>query len=279
MPGKPARAVDPAAFDAIAREYDAGFTNSRLGRMLRARVWHELERHFRPGQHILELACGTGSDALWLARQGIRVTASDGSAEMVQVAREKTRLAGMADRVQFRQLALQKVGEEQFPAGCRFDGLLSNFGGLNTLGDWRPLAGSLAPLLSSGSRIVLVVMGPFCPWEIGWHALHGEWTTAARRLRRNTTATLGRRTIPVWYPAARRLRRAFSPWFRHVKTESLGLWLPPSHLGPLVDRWPQMFVGLNHIERATARLTAGWGDHYILVLERSTQSPKRASRR
>ena len=48
--------------------------------MLRGRVWQTLERTFTPGQHILELACGTGEDALWLAQRGIQVTATDGSA-------------------------------------------------------------------------------------------------------------------------------------------------------------------------------------------------------
>jgi SAM-dependent methyltransferase len=269
MPGKPSHSVDPTAFDAVAHDYDAGFTNSRLGRMLRSRVWQELAEHFHPGQHILELACGTGSDALWMAQQGMRVTASDGSAEMVQVAQAKVDQAGMADRVQVEQIALQEVGPSHFSSSSHFEGVLSDFGGLNTINDWRSLAARLAPLLLADSRAVLVVMGPFCPWEIGWHLLHGEWATAVRRLRGGATADLGQMTIPVWYPSARRLRHDFRPWFHHIKTESLGLWLPPSHLGLLVDRWPTIFARLAQIEEATARLTAGWGDHYLLVLERT----------
>jgi ubiquinone/menaquinone biosynthesis C-methylase UbiE len=63
---------DSAAFDAIAEEYDATFTNSHLGRILRRRVWQILAANISEGQHILELACGTGEDAIWLARRNVR---------------------------------------------------------------------------------------------------------------------------------------------------------------------------------------------------------------
>jgi ubiquinone/menaquinone biosynthesis C-methylase UbiE len=80
--------VDPAAFDVFAPTYDVDFTQTRLGKMLRGRVWQVLERYFSPGDHVLELACGTGEDACWLAEWGIRVTATDGSAEMVETTRQ-----------------------------------------------------------------------------------------------------------------------------------------------------------------------------------------------
>jgi hypothetical protein len=50
--------------------------------------------------------------------------------------------------------------------------------------------------------------------------------------------------------------------------ESLGLWLPPTYLGHLVNRRPRLFGALNRLERVTAPLTSGWGDHYMLLLER-----------
>ncbi|HRQ40291.1 MAG TPA: class I SAM-dependent methyltransferase [Chloroflexota bacterium] len=280
--------MDPSAFDAFAPTYDADFTHTWLGQLLRQRVWRVLAQQFTAGRHLLELACGTGEDAVWLAQQGILVTATDGSAEMVRATAVKAEQAGVSERVTAVPLSLQDLVAGRNPYSVTrhpimdyrlritdyglpitdYDGVVSNFGGLNTIGEWRPLAESLAGLVKSGGKLVLVVMGPWCPWEVGWHLLHGEWGTAVRRFRSSAPAAIGKNTIPIWYPSARRLRQEFAPWFDHVHTESLGLWLPPSYLGHLVERWPRLFTRLNRWERRTARLTGGWGDHYVLVLER-----------
>lgn len=265
--------TEAAAFDAVADSYDATFTHTTLGRMLRARVWETLADTIAAGDDVLELACGTGEDAVWLAQQGVRVFATDGSGEMVRVAAAKAQQAGLVDRVSVGQFSLQDVVSgrlaSSLPPERRFDGVFSNFGGLNTIDDWHDLARGLGALVRMGGAAVLVVMGPLCPWEVGWHALHGEPRTATRRWRSPAAATIGGGTIPVWYPSARRMRRMFAPWFRPVRVESLGLWLPPSHLAHLVVRWPRVFAALDRFERATARATAGWGDHYIMVLERT----------
>ena len=87
-------AINPAVFDTFAETYDDDFTHSLLGRLLRPRVWDILAQHFTAGQHILELTCGTGEDAVWLARRGVHVTATDGSAEMVKKAKAKAEEQG-----------------------------------------------------------------------------------------------------------------------------------------------------------------------------------------
>lgn len=290
--------VNPTAFDAFAEAYDDDFTRSRLGQLLRPRVWHILARHFSPGQHVLELACGTGEDALWLAQQGIHVLATDGSAEMVRQAKAKAEEQGRG-RVEVKQVSLQEViegnsiksgvealaesslivsaeastpvaeiGGLRSPVPGRFDGVFSNFGGLNTIGEWRPLAEALAGLVKPGGKVILVPMGPLCPWEILWYLGHGQPQTALRRFRASAPAKIGDAVIPIWYPEAGRLRADFAPWFRHLSTESLGLWLPPSYLDYWVDRWPRLFGWLNQFEQKTARLSGGWGDHYVVVFER-----------
>lgn len=258
--------VAPTAFDAFAQSYDETFTHSSLGRLLRGRVWQQLGALFPAGSHILELACGTGADALWLAERGVRVTASDGSPEMAQLAMAKT---AASELVQVWECSLQAIARNHypFPAGP-YDGLLSNFGGLNTIVNWRELAESVAGLLRPGAIAVLVPMGPFCPWEIIWYGLHGQWRLALRRFRQPASANIAGTTIPIWYPSAGQLRQAFAPWFRHLSTHSLGLWLPPSYLEHLALSRPELCQRLNKIEQRTAWLTKGWGDHYILLLQK-----------
>ena len=109
MPGEVVNSthIDTHAFDAFAGDYDHDFTHSILGQLLRPRVWTKLAEHFRPGDHVLELTCGTGEDAVWLAKQGIRVTATDGSAAMVREAKAKAE--GVSDKVTAIQFSLQEV--------------------------------------------------------------------------------------------------------------------------------------------------------------------------
>ena len=55
------------AFDSLAAKYDDLFTRSVIGRAQRGAVWEALVDRFEPGAHILELNCGTGEDAVYLA--------------------------------------------------------------------------------------------------------------------------------------------------------------------------------------------------------------------
>jgi SAM-dependent methyltransferase len=257
-----------SAFDAFAADYDARFTHTALGQLLRRRVWRVLANYFQAGQKVLELACGTGEDAVWLARQGLTVTATDGSAEMIKATAVKAQQNNLTHRITTHHLSLNELSAHYALRTTHYDNAFSNFGGLNVLDDWRPLATALANLVRPGGHLVLVPMGPVCPWEIGWYGLHGEWKTAVRRFRQPATARIGDGLIPIWYPSARRLRQDFAPWFRCAHVGSLGLWLPPSYLAHWVARWPRLFATLDRLERATARLSGGWGDHYIMVLTR-----------
>jgi ubiquinone/menaquinone biosynthesis C-methylase UbiE len=75
------------AFDSVAPRYDELFTSTPVGRFQRMVIWKQAVKAFRPGSRVLELNCGTGQDAIFLARSGIVVTACDASPEMIKQAR------------------------------------------------------------------------------------------------------------------------------------------------------------------------------------------------
>ncbi|MBW5481743.1 SAM-dependent methyltransferase [Streptomyces bambusae] len=66
-----------------------------------------------PAGRALDLGCGEGADAVWLARRGWQVTGTDISAVALERAAEHAREAGVADRVQWERHDLG----ESFPAG------------------------------------------------------------------------------------------------------------------------------------------------------------------
>ena len=89
--------MNAAPFDATAHGYDQEFTLTQVGRMQRAvthRYLKELIQTKKP-KSVLELNCGTGEDALWLAQQDLLVTATDLSAEMVNATIDKVKGQGV----------------------------------------------------------------------------------------------------------------------------------------------------------------------------------------
>ncbi|RSS79329.1 bifunctional 2-polyprenyl-6-hydroxyphenol methylase/3-demethylubiquinol 3-O-methyltransferase UbiG [Streptomyces sp. WAC06614] len=97
---------------------EAEFWDARYGRS--DRIWSGnpnsvLVREVEglPAGRALDLGCGEGADAVWLARRGWRVTGTDISTVALARAAEHAAEAGLADRILFERHDLG----ESFPAG------------------------------------------------------------------------------------------------------------------------------------------------------------------
>lgn len=117
-----------------------------------------------PAGRALDLGCGEGGDAVWLAEQGWQVTAADISAVALERAAAHAASAGVADRIEWQQHVLG----ETFPAGT-FDLVTALY--LHGVGDrpreriLRPAAGAVAP----GGTLLVVSHAGFLP---GQHEQH-----------------------------------------------------------------------------------------------------------
>ena len=78
-------------FDEVATEYDREFTHTLIGKAQRYMVWKYLWKTLKnkQGLEILEINCGTGEDALKLAKMGHKVLATDLSNQMVRITQTK----------------------------------------------------------------------------------------------------------------------------------------------------------------------------------------------
>lgn len=262
------------AFDSLAATYDDLFTDTQIGRYLRTQVHRRLDLHFRSGTHVLELGCGTGEDALYLAKHGVHVTATDVSKGMLEIARAKMR-GNPLMRVEWLDLRSLTPPPNPLPVhreGEWFDGVFSNFGALNCLDYWRPLAGWLAEKVKPGGIVAFGVMSPLCLWEIGWHGLHLDFRTATRRWRQSTTFQPDETTQPVSvrYPTIRRLTHDLAPWFRRVHVQPVGLFLPPSDAFRAIEKRPRLLKLLTQLEQRFTRYgkLALLADHYWIEFER-----------
>src|SRR5262249_31530444 len=97
------------AFDHIGARYDVEFTNTELSLWFRHRVWERLGVLFKPGQRVIELGCGTGEDAIWLAKRGVQVLATDGSPAMIAETARKAKEQGLDSLIETRRLDFQEA--------------------------------------------------------------------------------------------------------------------------------------------------------------------------
>jgi ubiquinone/menaquinone biosynthesis C-methylase UbiE len=229
-----------APFDAIAARYDETFTASKIGCAQRASVWKELEKAFRAGDSVLEIGCGTGIDACFLAERGVTVVACDSSPQMLNLAIRRIKETGRGRLVRPHLLAAEDLASLQDRS---FDGAFSNFGALNCVGDLHQFARDLAILLKPGATALLCWMGPCCVWEIAWYLAKGNSAKAFRRLRRGgVTARLSESaSVLVHYPSIGRLGRIFMPEFRLVSFKGIGVSVPPSYMEYWANRFPRLF--------------------------------------
>ncbi|MFF3755021.1 FAD-dependent oxidoreductase [Streptomyces sp. NPDC002018] len=116
-----------------------------------------------PG-HALDLGCGEGADAVWLARQGWRVTGTDISGVALGRAADHAEAEGVADRIDWQR---HELGVS-FPEG-RFDLVSAHF--LHSYGDLprekilRTAASAVAP----GGVLLIVGHAGFASWEENPH--------------------------------------------------------------------------------------------------------------
>jgi ubiquinone/menaquinone biosynthesis C-methylase UbiE len=258
----------PAAFDSLAADYDSIFTFSAVGRAQRDVVWKQILSVFRSGGHILELNCGTGVDALFMVSAGLRVTACDASPRMIETARKRMADANARNSVKFLALASEEL--YKIPAENLFDGLFSNFAGLNCVRDLRAIARQAALRLRPGAPLLLCFLSRFCLWEILYFLLRGKPRDAFRRCGGTSSARLGDVSFPVFYPALSEVCRKFAPEFRLVSTIGVGITVPPSYLEPWIAPHPTLLRCMEQIDdfiRAFPGLRL-IGDHMLLHLEK-----------
>ena len=136
-----------------AANYDAGS---------RFEVEHHAEAlklaDVQEGQHVLDVACGTGRGTVGLA-QGVgpvgRVDALDLSESMLEQARIKMEKRGLSDRVHFRQ---GNASELPYPEAA-FDVLYNGYMfDLIPLDGFLPILREFARVLKPGGKLVLVNM-------------------------------------------------------------------------------------------------------------------------
>lgn len=267
--------IFPAPFDAVAARYDERFTASIIGRAQRSAVWKELAKAFHPGDRVLEIGCGTGVDACYLAERGVEVLACDSSSQMVEIAARRVRQCNLQARVRTHVIRAEDISLLHHES---FSGAFSNFGALNCVEDLRIVAKSIATLVRPGANVLLCWMGPCCLWEMLFYLGQRSGHKAFRRFQcKGITAKLADGAfVQVHYPSVETMVKTFVPEFRVKSVQGVGVAVPPSYLEPWARRNPRLVKVCERIDSWFGPWPGfrSLGDHLLVRLERKRDSRK-----
>jgi SAM-dependent methyltransferase len=126
----------------------------------------EIVAPLTPGA-VLDLGCGEGGDAMWLAEHGWQVVAVDISETALQRGAEDANARGVADRIEFRQHDLA----ESFPDGT-FDLVSAQFLHSKLPLDRTRILKRAAEAIRPGGCLLIVDHGGAPPWASKLHQDH-----------------------------------------------------------------------------------------------------------
>jgi 2-polyprenyl-3-methyl-5-hydroxy-6-metoxy-1,4-benzoquinol methylase len=143
---------------------NAAFWDQRMGEgndFVELLVWPATERllALRPGERVLDVACGNGLTSRRLALLGAEVVAFDFAEEMIAFARQRTEGLQYAEQITYHSLdatdesALLRLGVGTFDAALCSMALFD-------MAEIGPLMHALARLLRPGGRFVFSVIHP-----------------------------------------------------------------------------------------------------------------------
>jgi len=230
-------AVD-RAFSKQSYHYDEDDRANPILKDMREQVYAHVNRYLKPGCSILELNAGTGIDAMHFASSGYRVHATDISSGMIKQIRDKIQYSILQGRLTCQQLSYDQL-EQVTPE--KFDYVFSNFGGLNCIQDLSSVTRNLTTLLHPGAFVTFVIMPPVSIWELAW-ILKGNPSQAFRRLHKNgVKAHLEGEVFETYYHSLKKIKSAFGPRFRLVRSEGLCSLSPPPSPKEFASRYPRLY--------------------------------------
>jgi SAM-dependent methyltransferase len=259
-------------YDQTADSYDRVEGRNAISERVRRTALGAALSRFHPGDRVLEIGCGTGRDAVEMARHGIEVVATDVSPEMAAATLARAKREGVSDLVTVRTLPAAAASGEGGP----YDGAYSNGAVLNLEPDLAGVASGLCRTLRPEACAILTAANRLSLFELAVYPLVLRPRKAFRKLGSTVPIPISREgigkryVVPTRFITPAEFRRFFRLGFDLVSLRALQALTPPWNLVDMADRFRAAVDSLERIEYrlAEGRLLRNLGAIYLTVFRR-----------
>ena len=259
-----------AAFNKQAALFDDLYSGDTIIQYKRRRVREHILKFLQPHSRILELNSGTGDDAIFLAKRGHKIHATDISALMQNLLAEKAKLYNVQKSISCELRSFTDL--ENLSDKGPYDMIFSNFAGLNCTNELDKVLLSLNSLLKPGGIVTMVILPKFSLWEF-LLLFKGKFKTAFRRFsgEKGSKAHIEGEYFRCWYYNPSFIKKHLRNSFTMIGIEGLCSIVPPSYLHGFAEKYPSFFRRLvEHEEKLKTRWP--WkviGDYYIISFRKT----------
>ena len=259
-----------AAFSKQAILFDDLYSGDTIIQYKRKRVRDHILKWLQPHSHILELNAGTGDDAIFFAKRGHFIHATDISILMQNLLAEKAKQQDMQKYISCELRSFTDL--ENLNDKGPYDMIFSNFAGLNCTNQLDKVLQSFDRLLKPGGIVTVVILPKFCLWEF-LLLFKGKFKTAFRRFKgsKGTKAHIEGEYFRCWYYNPSFIKKHLKNSFSLIGLEGLCSIVPPSYLHGFAEKHPSVF---NSLVKQEDKRKMKWpwravGDYYIISFRKN----------
>jgi SAM-dependent methyltransferase len=218
------------AFNRVADTIDATVIRNPINSWLRNESRRELLATFPADSALIEIGCGTGADAVFLAERGRCIAALDISDRMIELTRERVASRKLERTVLLWRGRLDEVAAELGRSWLYpFDGAYANFS-LAYEESLHDVARSVHSLLKIGAHFVFTVPNKICVSALAASVVRLRIRRALERFRDPLWVTTRGTTVRVHIYTPGRIRAVLKGLFQIEGIVGLPVFMPPPSL-------------------------------------------------
>lgn len=219
------------AFDSASEEYDYTIRRNYINTWIRERSIRELLKLTKPNDVLLEIGCGTGTEAIEISKRVKGIIATDISQKMLETLTLKVRAKRLDHKISAVKVAASSIENVR---SALPDGMVrvaySFNGALNCEPDIQKVPTQLAKILASRGFFVCSIRNPICLSEALSHSVALQFAKMAPRKKQPMMVSVGGMDIPSYYYSPGTFVGFFEPYFRVKKIIGLPAFVPPAYL-------------------------------------------------
>jgi ubiquinone/menaquinone biosynthesis C-methylase UbiE len=219
------------AFDSASEEYDYTISHNYINSWIRKRSLNELHRVTKTSDVLLEIGCGTGSEAIQTSKRVKGIVATDISEKMLDLLKRKVKAKRLERKILAARARASEIStvKELLPEGSVRVAYSFN-GALNCEPDILKVPGELSKVVKEHGYFLCSIRNTFCLPEALSHFLALQFDKTATRKDQPTMVSVGGVDIPSCYYSSSRFANIFRPHFQVRKVIGLPAFLPPAYL-------------------------------------------------